>query len=62
MNPFVDGVVIVLFILFMVFILGGYHKTKATQREVDLNNSNESNQSTKVNELEEFNLENSKEK
>lgn len=28
-----DGIMIVLFILFMVFIFGGYHKNKSAQRE-----------------------------
>jgi uncharacterized membrane protein len=35
MNPIVDGIMIVLFILFMVFIFGGYHKNKSAQREKD---------------------------
>ncbi|EDZ62665.1 hypothetical protein SMGD1_2722 [Sulfurimonas gotlandica GD1] len=33
MNPIVDGIMVVLFILFMVFIFGGYHKNKSAQRE-----------------------------
>ena len=33
MNSFVDGIMIVLFVLFMIFIFGGYHKNKAAQRE-----------------------------
>jgi hypothetical protein len=33
MNSFVDGVMIVLFLLFMIFIFGGYHKNKYAQRE-----------------------------
>ena len=33
MNPIVDGVMIILFILFMVFIFGGYHKNKSAKRE-----------------------------
>lgn len=33
MNPFVDGVMIVLFVLFMIFIFGGYHKDKSSKRE-----------------------------
>ena len=33
MISFLDGVMIVLFVLFMVFIFGGYHKTKSSQRE-----------------------------
>ena len=33
MNPVVDGIVLTLFVLFMVYIFAGYHKMKATQRE-----------------------------
>ncbi|MDA3909157.1 MAG: hypothetical protein PF437_08710 [Sulfurimonas sp.] len=30
---FLDGIMVVLFVLFMVFIFGGYHKNKSAQRE-----------------------------
>jgi uncharacterized BrkB/YihY/UPF0761 family membrane protein len=30
---FIDGIMLVLFILFMIFIFGGYHKNKSAQRE-----------------------------
>ena len=33
MNSFVDTLMLVLFVLFMIFIFGGYHKTKSQQRE-----------------------------
>ncbi len=33
MNSFMDTVMLILFVLFMVFIFGGYHKTKSGQRE-----------------------------
>jgi uncharacterized membrane protein len=33
MNPIVDGIMLVLFVLFMIFIFGGYHKNKSAQRE-----------------------------
>ncbi len=33
MNPIVDAIVLVLFLLFMVFIFGGYHKNKSAARE-----------------------------
>jgi len=33
MGTFVDVVMIILFILFMIFIFGGYHKNKSAQRE-----------------------------
>jgi uncharacterized membrane protein len=29
----IDGIMLVLFVLFMVFIFGGYHKNKSAQRE-----------------------------
>ena len=29
----VDGIMFVLFILFMIFIFGGYHKNKSAERE-----------------------------
>ncbi|WP_457743906.1 hypothetical protein [Sulfurimonas sp.] len=35
MNSFVDGVMLVLFVLFMIFVFGGYHKSKFEQREKD---------------------------
>ncbi len=33
MNPIVDGIMIFLFVIFMIFIFGGYHKNKSAQRE-----------------------------
>ncbi|MDQ1244094.1 MAG: hypothetical protein QG565_434 [Campylobacterota bacterium] len=30
-----DIAMMVLFVLFMVFVFGGYHKTKSAQREAD---------------------------
>ncbi len=33
MNPIMDGIMVVLFILFMIFVFGGYHKNKSAQRE-----------------------------
>lgn len=30
---FLDGIMVVLFILFMVFVFGGYHKNKSAERE-----------------------------
>jgi uncharacterized membrane protein len=35
MNLVTDSIMVVLFVLFMVFIFGGYHKTKSAQREAD---------------------------
>ncbi|WP_373002318.1 hypothetical protein [Sulfurimonas sp.] len=33
MSVLVDGMMVVLFIIFMVFVFGGYHKNKSAQRE-----------------------------
>ncbi len=33
LNIYVDTIMIILFVLFMVFIFGGYHKNKSLQRE-----------------------------
>jgi len=35
LNVYVDTVVLVLFVLFMIFIFGGYHKNKSLEREKD---------------------------
>jgi cell division protein FtsB len=33
MNIYIDTLMILLFVLFMVFIFGGYHKNKSAARE-----------------------------
>ena len=33
MNPVMDTIMVVLFVLFMIFLFGGYHKNKSAQRE-----------------------------
>jgi hypothetical protein len=33
MNTYVDTIMLILFVIFMIFIFGGYHKTKSGQRE-----------------------------
>jgi len=33
MGTFIDIVMLTLFVLFMIFIFAGYHKTKSEQRE-----------------------------
>ena len=38
MNSFVDTFMLIAFVLFMVFIFGGYHKTKSQQREQEQKN------------------------
>ncbi|MDD2652304.1 MAG: hypothetical protein PHX44_04555 [Sulfurimonas sp.] len=35
MSTFIDIVMLLLFLLFMIFIFGGYHKNKSAQREAD---------------------------
>jgi uncharacterized membrane protein len=35
MNPIIDGVMLILFVLFMIFIFGGYHKNKSAAREAE---------------------------
>lgn len=37
MNAFVDAVMLVLFVLFMIFIISGYHKNKSAQRQGEEN-------------------------
>ena len=33
MNGFMDTVMLILFVLFMIFLLGGYHKNKYEERD-----------------------------
>ncbi|HEY9202836.1 MAG TPA: hypothetical protein VIM82_00775 [Sulfurimonas sp.] len=35
MSTFIDIAMMLLFILFMVFVFGGYHKSKSEQRETE---------------------------
>lgn len=35
MSSFINGVMLVLFVLFMIFIFGGYHKNKSAAREAE---------------------------
>ena len=35
MSTFFDTLMLILFVLFMVFIFAGYHKTKSQEREND---------------------------
>jgi uncharacterized membrane protein len=43
----VDTIMLILFILFMIFIFGGYHKNKYAQREAEF----ESNEKTSKDKL-----------
>ena len=45
MNIYVDTIMIILFVLFMIFIFGGYHKNKSAAREAQ----NEKEQNKKEN-------------
>jgi sensor domain CHASE-containing protein len=36
-----DIIMLILFVLFMVLIFGGYHKTKSAARELDFKNQEE---------------------
>ena len=33
MGSFIDTIMLILFVFFMIFVFGGYHKTKSAQRE-----------------------------
>jgi len=46
MSPFIDGIMVILFILFMVFIFGGYHKNKSAAREADFKRQEELEESS----------------
>ncbi|MBL1280082.1 MAG: hypothetical protein COA33_007415 [Fluviicola sp.] len=59
----IDGIMLVLFVLFMIFVFGGYHKNKSAQREAEFkrlekkkklhsNDSNESDKNSELNKLE----------
>jgi len=41
MNIYVDIFMLVLFVAFMIFIFGGYHKTKSEKRERDYKHQEE---------------------
>jgi hypothetical protein len=44
-NPIVDTIMIVLFVLFMIFIIRGYHLSKYHEREADEGNKKEEDKS-----------------
>ena len=41
MNVYVDIVMLILFVFFMIFIFGGYHKNKSAQREAEFRRQEE---------------------
>jgi uncharacterized membrane protein len=41
MNIYVDIVMLILFVFFMIFIFGGYHKNKSAQREAEFRRQEE---------------------
>jgi uncharacterized membrane protein len=47
MNVYVDIIMLVLFVFFMIFIFGGYHKTKSAQRELDFKRQEEKEKNLK---------------
>ncbi|MCD6433213.1 MAG: hypothetical protein J7L21_04155 [Sulfurimonas sp.] len=49
MNPVIDGIVFFLFILFMIFVFGGYHKNKSAQREEQFKQEEAKNKELKEN-------------
>jgi len=49
MMTFVNIIMMILFILFMVFVFGGYHKNKSAQREEQFRLEEEQKKSNKDN-------------
>ncbi|MDD2448887.1 MAG: hypothetical protein PHS42_07250 [Sulfurimonas sp.] len=35
MHPVIDTIMVILFVIFMIFVFGGYHKNKSAQREAE---------------------------
>jgi len=35
MHPVLDTIMVILFVIFMIFVFGGYHKNKSAQREAE---------------------------
>jgi len=50
-----DGVMVVLFILFMVFVFGGYHKNKSAAREANSKKLDELGKDTESDDSEDLN-------
>ena len=48
---FLDGIMVLLFILFMVFIFGGYHKNKSAEREAGFKREEEHKKQNKDGEV-----------
>ncbi len=55
MGTIIDSIMLILFVIFMIFVFGGYHKNKSTEREaleekkVNSQSDTESNKDSKVN-------------
>ena len=43
----IDIIMLIFFVLFMIFIFGGYHKTKSAKRELDFKNQEEQEKNLK---------------
>ncbi|MCK9490484.1 MAG: hypothetical protein M0Q24_00220 [Sulfurimonas sp.] len=41
MHPVLDTIMVILFVIFMIFIFGGYHKNKSAQREAEFKRQEE---------------------
>lgn len=47
MHPVIDTIMVILFVIFMIFIFGGYHKNKSAQREAEFKKREEKQNSDK---------------
>ncbi|EQB34456.1 hypothetical protein M947_10645 [Sulfurimonas hongkongensis] len=45
MHPIIDTIMVILFVIFMIFIFGGYHKNKSAQREAEFKRKEENKKS-----------------
>jgi len=41
MHPILDTIMVILFVVFMIFIFGGYHKNKSAKREAEFKANDE---------------------
>jgi len=44
----IDGIMVVLFILFMVFLFGGYHRVKSGEREAQFKRDEEEKEKNSI--------------
>jgi len=43
MHPVIDTIMVILFVIFMIFVFGGYHKNKSAQREAEFKRQEDNN-------------------